>query len=114
MTQPSAKAAVVELNLGDRTLVLTPTLRAARDINSKCGSLGEAMRGAQAMNIAVYGIVIQAGAGLDDAEAEALGEELFAHGLAKLTGPVARFLMLCLTGGREPEKDKKKAADKGN
>ena len=110
MTQPSVAVAVVELALGDRTLVLTPTLRAAQEINRRCGSLSGALQGIAQLNLETFAAVIRAGAKLTDAQAKEVEEELFAFGLAKATGPLARFLTLLLNGGRDPDAEERKPA----
>lgn len=108
MSQPSVAVAVVELALGDRTLVLTPTLRAAQEINRRCGSLSGALQGIAQLNLETFAAVVRAGAKLADADAKAVEEQLFELGLAKVTGQLARFLTLLLNGGRDPDAEEKK------
>ena len=82
----------LEVKVGERTLVLTPTLKAVRAIESRFGGLRAASEGLRAVGVNAVAIVLAAGAGLEGEELEELAEEVWQHGAADLVPPATKFL----------------------
>jgi hypothetical protein len=93
----------VDLELGDETLTLKPTLDAMLRIERHFGGVRNAAVQVQDLSLTTLCQIIAAGAGLDKAEAKALPEKVFEAGIATAAGPVAEFLGALLNPGGDDE-----------
>lgn len=95
-----------EVQVGDRTLVLKPTLKAVRFIESRFGGLRAASQSLHAVSVEAVALVIAAGAGIEGEDLEALTEEVWHQGAPQLTPSAIAFLSaLYNPRGGEPGKE---------
>lgn len=95
----------VEVKVGERTLVLKPTLKAVRFIESRFGGLRAASHGLHAVSVDAVALVIAAGAGIEGEDIDLLTEEVWQHGVSGLTVAATKFLgALYNPRGGEPGK----------
>lgn len=90
-------AGEVQIKLGDETLTLRSTLRAAKEINSVLGNYTEAFRKVLAYDLSAFVAVVAAGAGKTTREVELA---VHSAGLPDLLKPVTDYLGLLSNGGR--------------
>ncbi|AXO88446.1 hypothetical protein DZC75_10720 [Pseudomonas parafulva] len=81
-----------KVQVGDRTLVLKPTLKAVRFIESRFGGLRAASQSLHAVSVDAVALVIAAGAGVEGEDIEAFTEEVWQQGAAELTPAATAFL----------------------
>lgn len=97
----------VELQLGDETLTLQPTLAALHKIDRAFGSLREASERVANLSLDALVTIITAGAGLDAQAAKALPERVFRAGILNLVGPVSEYLLVLMNpAGEQGEEGK--------
>lgn len=95
-----------EVQVGERTLVLKPTLKAVRFIESRFGGLRAASEGLRAVGVNAVAIVLAAGADLEGADLEELAGDVWQHGAAELVPAATKFLYaLYNPRGGEPGKE---------
>ena len=99
----------VEVQVGERTLVLQPTLKAVRAIESHFGGLRAASEGLRAVGLSAVTIVLAAGAGLEERDTEGFAEEVWQHGAAELI-PAATQYLYALYNPRGGDSGKGRAA----
>ena len=101
----------VELKLGEKTYVLSPTLDAMRKINRSLGSPVEALQRAKFLDFDAICTIISAGASLSQKQSERLQAEVFAAGLVTVTNSVAEFIGVLLdpTGSKDEGDDSGKS-----
>jgi hypothetical protein len=117
---PAAKAPAIPARKGElaftlagKPATLRASLRAAQMVNDGCGGFIGALEGLSRFNINTFTIVLGAGLGAKDQPAlDKVGEQVFATGLADLSGPATKFVQMLMNGGREPG-EKADAAPKG-
>lgn len=82
----------IEVQVGDRSLVLQPTLKAVRAIESHFGGLRAASEGLRAVGLGAVTVILAAGAGLEERDAQGFAEEVWQHGAAELIPVATRYL----------------------
>lgn len=103
-TKPSLKYDTVEIDLGDETLTLTPTLRASTVIHNRMGGMTAAFKALNDMDFnAMTAIVVAGLPKLPDSEVKDLREKLYHFGIVNLIGPLAEFLSIVNNGGKRPD-----------
>lgn len=85
----------VELQLGDETLTLKPTLAALEKIDDefKVGGLREAINKVASMKLDAVAFIVCAGAALDQKASREIKEKIFRAGLLNVVGPVSDYLV---------------------
>ncbi len=101
--KPSADYDTVTIDLGDKTYVLTPTLRAATNLTRYFGNFSIAFNRLGALDFDAVVSVIREGISSDGADAKRLPERIFQHGITGLVGPCSEYISLLLNGGRKPD-----------
>jgi len=95
----------VELKLGEKTYILTPTLESLIKINRGLGSPVDAMARVRKADFEAICLVIAAGAGIGPKQAEQLQREVFQAGVLNQTGPASDFLVMLLNPAGEEADD---------
>ena len=99
MAKLNAGDVVVTINGEDR--VLRPTLRALSMISAQFNGLAKARELLVAQDFAAAVFIIRHGLNLNDREARALPDEVYANGLtAELLIPLLRFVGILANGGK--------------
>jgi hypothetical protein len=97
-------AGQVEVELGEQTYVLKPTLSAMLKIDRKFGSIRTAMEQCGALSLDAVSTVVAAGAGLGSREAGDVPEAVFKAGVVNVATPVVEYLALLINPtGRDAE-----------
>lgn len=99
----------IEVKLGQKTYILTPTLEAMLKINRGLGSAVDAMARVRKADFEAICLVIAAGAGVGPKQAEQLQREVFEAGVLNQTGAVSEYLVLLLNPTGEEAGDSGKA-----
>lgn len=99
----------VEIKLGDKTYILSPTLDAMLKINRGLGSAVDAMARVRKADFEAICLVIAAGAGVGPKQATQLQQEVFEAGVLNQTGAVSDFLIMLLNPTGEEADDSGKA-----
>jgi hypothetical protein len=94
----------VDITLGGETVTLKPSLRAAQQLSRQAGGLTEAIGRVGRLDLDTIVSVIAIGSGKSDrkADVEAIGEKVFADGIASFVEPVALYLVILASGGKPP------------
>ncbi len=87
----------VKIDLNGKSIVLVPSLRAARSIDA-LGGVQEAVRQIGGMSLNAYVTII---AGATNSQLSDIEEDVFRTGMARLAEPLSRFLSLIANGGKE-------------
>ncbi|MEQ8448242.1 MAG: hypothetical protein RIB97_01010 [Nitratireductor sp.] len=95
-----AEIETVIITLDGEDIKLTPSAKVMMRISTAFGGVLNAVNACQAYNVDAMTTIIAIGAGLGDAEKEALPRRIFSTGLTELLVPIVRFLGLLVTGGR--------------
>lgn len=118
MPEPKAPSIPVrkgelQITLDGKPRTLRATLRAAQMVNDGFGGFRAALEGVTRFDMNTFSVVI--GAGLNTKTQEDLNkvaEQVYATGLAELSGPVTKFISMLMNGGRDPA-EKTDPKDKG-
>lgn|SRR5690606_15762490 len=86
----------VELKLGEKTYILSPTLDAMRKINRQFGSIMDAGSRIARYDFDAMEFVIKAGAGLSDKQSDQMAKELVKSGLIPAAPSIAKFINVLL------------------
>lgn len=86
----------VELQLGDETLTLKPTLAALEKIDRHFGSIREAIVQVGNLSLTAMVVVIVAGSGLVGEAAKEVSEKVFRAGLVNVAAPLSDYLTVLL------------------
>ena len=93
----------VELTLGDKTYVLTPTFKVAERISQRFGGYLKAMESVTALDINAMVQIIQAGTPkITDAEVKELPRRLYEAKLPTAMAPIIDFLAIVANNGKRP------------
>lgn len=98
----------VQVELGEKTYNLSPTLDAMRKINRQFGSLMDAGARIARYDFDAMAFIIRAGAGLTDKQSEQMQHELVRSGLVPAVPALTKFIGVLLNpegvedGGGEP------------
>ena len=95
----------VDLELGDETVALKPTLNALVKINKRFGSIREAVSEVQNLNFEAICYVVQEGAGLNPRQADELREAVFRTGLFNVMPQLCDYLTKLMNPTGKDEKD---------
>lgn len=95
----------VEITLDGQPVTLRCTLEAAIGINSYFQGLAIAHQRVLSMDIDACAVIIRHGAGIDAKGARDLPRQIHQRGVAKFTGPLAKFMVLLMSGGRDAKDD---------
>lgn len=99
----SLGAGNVDVAVGEETITLKPTLKAAQTLSRQSGGLSTAINRVGALDIDTIVSVIAVGSGVATGkDIEALAEKVFAAGPASMVEPVVRFLVNLANGGKPP------------
>lgn len=91
-----ANYGVVDVEIGDKTYTLTPSLRAMDRLNDEwVGGLRGALDKAEGFNARDLAKIVKIGAALD-VELDELAEAVFDHGAMKVGPPVVAFVLSLL------------------
>jgi len=99
----------VELKVGEKVYMLSPTLDAMRKINRTLGSPIEALNRSRQFDLDALCVIVSAGAGLSQKQADKLPAEIFNAGVVNVAPQVAAYLAVLMdpTGdGEEAEPGK--------
>lgn len=96
----------VNVELGDETLVLKPTLDALIKIERQFGGVRNAAERVQDLNLTILCQIIAAGAGLNKQEAKDLPEKVFEAGIVTCAGPASEFLATLLNPSGDDDSGK--------
>lgn len=99
----------VDLKVGDKTYMLSPTLDAMLKINRALGSPIQALERVRSVDFDAICVIVSAGAGLSAKAAEKLKGEIFVAGVVNMVGPVVQFLAVLLDPSDGKETDSGKA-----
>lgn len=111
-----------ELTLNGETYTLRYTLKAASAISTQYGGFAGAFEALRMLNLQVVTFIIRTGTGGKGADGRAMSTDdmndvVWRHGIGKLTGDLAKYLLRLQNGGRDPaddEDDDAKDRDQGN
>jgi hypothetical protein len=93
----------VDITLGDETITLKPSLRAAQQLSRQAGGLTEAIGRVGKLDLDTIVSTICVGSNKMDAKAMAdIAEKAWAQGIASLVEPVVRYLVILANGGKPP------------
>ncbi len=90
----------VEIELGDETCVLKPSLAACQAVSRMRGGISNTVRAVGDLDFDVMVTVIGLGLGLSGKELKDLPERVYANGLPELSGPLIRYLSNVANGGK--------------
>jgi hypothetical protein len=93
-------AGQVEVDCGEETYTLKPTVKALRNINRRYGDFRTAIERVMRADFDAITYIIAEGASLSKKQAEAMQEQAFAAGLFNVSEPVAEYLSTLSNGGR--------------
>ncbi len=108
------KSAEVEITLLGEMDTLKCTLGAATAISNHFGGFGRAFERVQALDLDACTRIIRWGTGIEGEAMKAQAGKVFVTGLANLTGPLAEYLGLLISGGRRMGADASGEAKRGN
>lgn len=93
----------IDLELGDKTYKLSPTLSALKKINRRYESLVTAMEAVKRLDFDAVCMIIGAGTNASQKQMEELESEIYQAGLVNVVGKVADFLGVLLdpSGGED-------------
>lgn len=86
----------VELKVGGKAYMLSPTLDAMKKINRQYDSLLHVAREVAQLNFDAICLVIAAGAGISGKQAEVLEAEVFKAGVLNVAKPVGEYLAVLM------------------
>lgn len=95
----------VWVEIGDSRVAMQPTLGAMRRINGAHGSLVEAMQRVERIDFDAICLVISAGAGHDQKQAERLAERVLENGVINVSGQAAKFLTVLMDPTDEDDEE---------
>lgn len=99
-------ASEIEITLDGETLVLRPTLRAAKRVNEALGGFVGALRQLQNADLGAIALIIAAGTGKQSSnERERIEEKVYAAGVEKALPGTVKFVELLMRGGRDDVTD---------
>lgn len=107
-------AGQVEVDCGDQTYTLKPTVNAMLNINRRYGDFRTAIERVVRADFDAIAYVVQEGASLSKREAAAMQEHIFAAGIFNVAEPVADYLTILASGGREPGEEPSEGDGEGN
>lgn len=107
------KPAEVEITLDGESVTLRCTLEAAIAINTHFQGFLIAYQRVSNMDIQSAAVVVRYGAGMDAKAAKDLMGKIHATGIGKLTGPLAAYISLLITGGKAAKDDESGEAGAG-
>lgn len=103
----------VDIVLGDETITLKPTLRAAQQLSRQAGGLTEAIARVGKLDVDTIVSTIALGANKTDAKAvDDIANRAWSQGIATLVEPVVRYLVILANGGKPPAGEE--STDTGN
>ncbi len=92
----------VKITLGEKSVDLVPTLRAAKIVSEASEGFSGIFQKVQRFQMSAFTLVIAAGTDTKSDYLEALEESIYANGLEPLAAPVSRFISILMNGGRDP------------
>ncbi|MEO9230370.1 MAG: hypothetical protein ABI216_15700 [Devosia sp.] len=91
----------VDILLGDETVTLRPTLRAAQTISKQSGGIVSALQAVSRFDFDVISSVIALGLNkTSPRDQQDIAEKVYETGLSDLIEPVTNFLAILANGGR--------------
>lgn len=105
----------ISVKLGDKTVELIPTLKAARSVNHFKGGFTGALRALQ-QDGDMQTVAVCIAAGTDKTapdEIDAIEEAVFSSGVNDLLQPCVQFVVRLMNGGRDPAKAEGKDTKNG-
>ena len=103
----------VELMLDKKKYVMKPTLKAYERIETRMGSLRQAIEHCSNMNIATAALIVSAGSGLGTRQEEEIKEAIFKEGTLNVLPAVTEFLMKLLNPSGKNLEDEETEKDDG-
>jgi hypothetical protein len=107
-------AGQVEVDCGEETYTLKPTVTAIRNINRRYGDFRTAIERVMRADFDAITYIITQGASLSKKQAEAMQEHVFAAGIFNVSESVAEYLSVLSNGGRPPGDEPSEGDDGGN
>jgi len=104
----------VEVDCGEQTYTLKPTVKALRNINRRYGDFRTAIERVMRADFDAIAYVVQEGASLSKKQAEEMQEQVFAAGIFDVAEPVANYLTILANGGRDPGDEPSEGDGEGN
>lgn len=104
-TKPRLGAGNVDIEIGNETHTLRPTLRAAQTISRQTGGIRAAMEAVTNFDLDTMTTVVGLGLGLDGKALKELPERIYETGIGSLVAPLTRYLVILANGGRMPNDD---------
>jgi len=112
---PALDEGEVAITLGDTVRILTPSVGAARGVNSQFGNFVKAQSELFSMNFDAYVHVVRIGLNLkaDDKDAiRRIERQVYEAGVQNLVKPLVEYVGILANGGRpQPKRDEEDDAD---
>lgn len=93
----------VDLELGDETHQLRPTLKAATAISREFGGFLGAMQAVANMNLIAMQFIVRQGIATRNISTEDLNDAVWRAGAKNIVQPIMKFVSVLQNGGRDPD-----------